>query len=153
MIRPATYDDVAELVAIAQECQRTMPWASHGLTMDMDGIIHTYLGLLEFPDADISVVDLGDGISGACSVMVQPYALNNGLLIASEWMWHMRPSFPDGLAKRKWIVRMLDHMLEFSREKGAHVFKANTVHADTALAALLERRGVAPMETVCIGRL
>ncbi len=153
MIRPATYDDVAELVAFAQECQECMPWESHGLVMNLDGVIHTYLGLLESPAADLSVVDLGNGISGACAVMVQPYALDKGLLIASEWMWHMRPSFPEGLAKRKWIVRMLDHMLDWSRSKGAHVFKANTVHGDSALTALLERRGIAPMETSCIGRL
>lgn len=153
MIRPATYDDVAELVTFCQECQEFMPWQDFGLTMDTDSVIHGLLEFLESPAADLSVVDLESGIVGACAVAVGPYALDRRLRIASEWMWHMRPSFPDGLAKRKWIVRMLDHMLEFSREKGAHVFKANTVHADKALAALLERRGVAPMETVCIGRL
>ena len=153
MIRPATYDDVAELVAFAQECQESMPWQDFGLTMDTDSVIHGLLEFLESPAADLSVVDLGSGIVGACAVAVGPYALDRRLRIASEWMWHMRPSFPDGLAKRKWIVRMLDHMMSWARGKDAHIFKANTVFMDIALTCALERRGVRPMETACIGRL
>jgi len=65
----------------------------------------------------------------------------------------MRPSLPDGLAKRKWIVRMLDHMMSWARTKRAHIFKANTVFMDITLTCALERRGVRPMETCCVGRL
>ncbi len=153
MIRPATYDDVAELVAFAQECQRSMPWWAAGIRSDEDSMIMTMLDLTESRFSDLSVVDLGEGIVGACAVVLGNVPWARDMVIASEWMWHMRPAFPEGFVKRKWIVRMLDHMLDWSRAKDAHVFKANTIHGDMALTALLERRGIRPMETACAGRL
>lgn len=153
MIRPATHEDLESLVGLAWECHSVMPWGNHGLTINTDSIINAFLGFLESPISDLSVVDLGNGVSGACIVSVQPHLLDHGVLTAVEWMWHMSPSLPGELTKRRWVVKMLDHMLAFARAKGANIFKANTDHGDKALAALLARRGIRPMETACVGRL
>ena len=153
MIRPATHDDLADLVEFCLECHASMPWADFGLTMDEDSVINGILDFLESPVAALCVVEIDGAIAGACAVAIGTYPLDRRLLVASEWMWHMRPSFPDGLTKRRWIVRMLDHMLGWARENGAKIFKANTVFMDIALTCALERRGIRPMETACIGRL
>ena len=153
MIRPATIGDLTDLGLFCLECQQVMPWGHHGLTMDIGDTMQGLLDFMVSPLRDLSVVDLGDGVSGACAVGISQYPLGKDRLIASEWIWHMRPSFPDGVEKRKWVVRMLDHMLSWSRAMGAHVFKANTVHGDGALVSLLQRRGISPMETCCVGEL
>lgn len=153
MIRPATYDDLSELVSFVGECHAVMPWAQHGLGPDTDSVIATLLDLLESPAADLSVVELDGLIVGVCAVTIGPFSWDRGRRIASEWIWHMRPSFPDGLTKRRWVVRMLDHMMDWAREHGATVFKANAMHTDKTLAALLARRGIQLMELACVGRL
>ena len=153
MIRQATVGDLVDLGLFCLECQDAMPWSQHGLTMDTESTMRGLLGFITSPACDLSIVDLGEGISGVCAVAVAPYVLDSRRLIASEWIWHMRPAFPAGATKRKWVVRMLDHMMDFSRSAGAHVFKANTFHDDAALASLLGRRGIMPMETCCVGGL
>ncbi|MGE4442709.1 MAG: hypothetical protein AB7D27_14650 [Desulfomicrobium sp.] len=153
MIRPATYDDLAELVAFVGECHAVMPWAQHGLGPDTDSVIATLLDLLESPAADLSVVELDGLIAGVCAVVLGNAPWSRNMVIASEWIWHMRPSFPDGHTKRRWIVRMLDNMMDWARDHGATVFKVSTIHGDTPLTRLLARRGIVPMETCCAGRL
>lgn len=153
MIRPATYDDLAELVAFVGECHAVMPWAPEDIDPDEDSVIMTLLELLESPQADLSVVDLDGQIVGVCSVAMGSIFWARRIPTAIEYIWHMRPSFPESLTKRKWIVRMLDHMLAWANAHGAQVFRTGTIHGDAALVRLLARRGIHPLETLCAGRI
>lgn len=153
MIRPATHDDLADLVAFCMECHEVMSWGTVGINPETDSVIATLLDLMESPRADLSVVDLGSGLAGVCAVELFPFPWDRRSVVATEWIWHMRPSFPEGLTKRKWVVRMLDYMVTWAKGKGAETFKTGTIHGDAALMALLLRRGVRPLETLCAGRL
>jgi hypothetical protein len=153
MIRPATHDDLAGLVAFSLECHADMPWSVHGLSMTMDGVIVTLLDLLESPRADLSIVDLGHGVEGACAVSLGPSMLDRSQTVASEWICHMRPTSSSGLAKRRWVLRMVDHMRTWARDHGAQIFRFNTFFDDATLIRALSRRGITPMETCCVGRL
>jgi len=148
MIRKATVDDLVELAAFCFECQDAMHWRAHGLTGDPADVLRTLEGLIKSPDADVSVVELIGAIEGVCAVALQGFAWNRGVFVASEMIWHMRPEFPDGPAKGRWVLRMLDHMRAWAARSGASVFKINTRHADATLGQALERRGFAPFETV-----
>lgn len=151
MIRPATQDDLPALVNLIFEFHEAERWKDYGLAPELDGVISTLLDLLESPRADLSVVDLGEGIVGACAVVLSPFSWDRNMGIATEWIWHMRPSFPDGLTKRKWVIRMLDHMVSWASAHGARNFRAGAAYDDTALQRALARRGVRPIEVACIG--
>jgi len=151
MIRKATEHDLAEIVLFILECHEAMHWKDHGLYPDEESLIPGVLALFESPRAILAVVEIEGRIEGVCAASVQPYACNKNILVASEWIWHMRPSFPEGLTKNKWFVRMLDFMASWAKGMGAQVFKANA--ADVAPGSLLERSGFKAMETVCVGRL
>ncbi len=153
MIREARHEDLAELVDFVMECDAAMPWGQHGLRPETDSVIHTLLDLMETQDAGFWCVDISGRVCGACAVVLSRFPWSRGDIVASEWIWHMRPSFPEGHVKRKWVVRMLDQMLEWSRANGAGAFKASAMATDKALARLLERRGISPMETACVGRI
>lgn len=153
MIRTANVFDLFNLVEFCMECNDSMPWASFGLEIDAGSVNGGLLDFIYSDMCDLSVVEESGKIVGVCAVSLQPYALNKKTLVASEWIWHARPSYPDGISKRKMVIRMLDHMLTWARRNGAHVFKATTQHTDKALADLLSRRGITPMETACVGRL
>lgn len=153
MIRPATHDDIPVLVEFVQACHEAERWKDHGLGPDLDSVIMTLLDLLESPRADLSVVDLGEGVVGACAVTLVPFSWDRRIVIATEWIWHMHPGVPEGLTNRKWIVRMLDYMLAWAKAHGAHSFKAGTFHDDETLKRALTRRGIRPIETACIGSI
>lgn len=148
MIREATLEDLRVLVAFCFECEASMHWKAHGLAGDRSSVISTLTKLIECPDALALVVELDGEIAGACAVALQGFSWNRSLSIASELIWHMRPSFPPGPAKTRWLLRLMERARAWVEKSGASVFKVNTRWADSPLGSALERRGFAPFETV-----
>lgn len=151
MIREATHDDLPLLVEFCLSCNDVMPWKGLGITPSIDDIILNLLNLIESKTANISIVDIGIGVSGVCAIEIVPFPWERNKLVGMEWIWHMSPSFPDGMTKRKLIIRMLDHMIDWSSLNGATLLKVDTINKDNALISLLKRRGINPIETSCAG--
>jgi hypothetical protein len=123
-----------------------MPWSAHGLGIDKDTVRELLVRMLLNPDALLSVVEIDGEIAGACVMALHRYHLNRNTVMAIELMWHMRPSFPDGPAKVRWFLRLLDHMRAWARKRGAQVILLSTQHKDASLGRALERRGLRPYE-------
>jgi len=148
MIRPATLADLPALLELSMECDATMHWSGHGLGIDKDTVRDLFTSLLPSPEALVSVVDLDGQVAGACVAVLHPYHLNRHTLMATELMWHMLPSLPDGPAKTRWFLRLLDHMRTWARERGAHVFTIGTRWGHASLRKSLERRGIKPFDSL-----
>lgn len=140
--------DLESLAVFCFECEASMHWQDHGIRGDVEGVVSTLVGLIGARDALLLVVELGGQIVGACAVVLQGFSWSRSALIASEMIWHMRPSFPTGPAKNRWLLRLMDRAQDWVRASGASVFKVNTKWGDASLGAALERRGFAPFETV-----
>ena len=148
VIREATMEDLSALVDFCFECEASMHWQAHGLGGERSSVIATLVKLIECPDALTLVVEVGGSIEGACAVALQGFSWNRSLSIASEMIWHMRPSFPEGPAKNRWLLRLMDRAQSWVKQSGATVFKVNTRWDDLPLGSALERRGFAPFELV-----
>ena len=154
MIRPATLDDVPQLIAFVVRCYDSMHWKEHGLVPDLESVTRTLCELTRpNPDVLFAVIEVDSQIVGACAAVIAPHPWSRSAKVAQEWIWHILPDFPDGHKKRSYFVKLLDIMLEWARQRGATAFKACTAKQYPAVQELLERRGIRAMETVCVGGL
>ena len=148
MIRKATYDDLPELVRFCFECEATMHCKDHGLGRDVDSAVDLLLRLVGSPDAFLAVVELNGRIEGACAVQLTAYPFNRADIIAVEVILHMRPSFPDGPAKGRWTLKLLDQMRSWSSYQGAKSLLLATRAGHDSLGRALGRRGFKPYESM-----
>lgn len=152
MIRLATLDDLPQLALFALECNAAMQWGGHGLYPDPDSVVETLRELLSGRvEACFLVVEEEGAIVGACAAVINGIAWNRKARIASEWIWHMLPSYPEGIKKQRYFVRMLRIMLAWAKHNNASVFKASCAPEYPSVQKLLERNGIRTMETVCAG--
>ena len=152
MIRKATEDDMYELVQLVIESIKEIRAGDFGsitIEPDFDSVVISLLDMIHNPDVDLSVVDIDGDIVGCCSVFLLRNPFNTQVIMAKESIWHMRPSLPRE-NKPRWFIKMLNHMIAWSKSRGAVAFVAGA-QPNSPAAKLLDRRGIICRETYHVG--
>jgi hypothetical protein len=151
MIRNATFADLASIVGIILAADRQMDFSGrYGCGVNIPRIVRVVANAIEYPGADMSVVDLDGTVAGACLVELVPFMWDDATLIAQELLWHMHPHWPSARQKREWFIRMLDHMRAWARRAGAARFNIGAPPGSPA-EKLLRRRGLTNHENYFVG--
>lgn len=153
MIRPATFADIPEILDVALAATKQMGFAEDFCApSNVADMSQTFIRSIMSGNADLAVVELDGAVCGFSLVELAPILWNASAFVARECGWHMHPEFPQKTTANKWFIRLLDHMLAWSRSVGASTFVSSAKPGMPA-CKLLERRGVYPYEIMHLGVL
>ena len=141
MIRPATLDDLHDLIALAATFFCEHPISRH-VTFSAADVSTAAAACIENPDALILVGEKDGQVVGVIALIVTPCFYNTRALAATEVMWFIHPAHRGG----SMAFRLLQAAEEWAESRGA-VFLAMVAHSyNPSVSSIYERRGYLPYE-------